>query len=152
MRLQFDSTRSGGRMEFDLQGIIRPAVLNLEPYSSARSDFVGAGEIFLDANENPFGSPFGQELNRYPDPLQTTLRLRTADMLGVDASQLFVGNGSDEAIDLLLRIFCRPGRDEIVICPPTYGMYSVLARLNEVAVTEVPLTAEFQLDVDAVSK
>ncbi len=137
-------------MIFDLQSLVRKNIRNLKPYSSARSEFEGAAEVFLDANENAFGSPAGDGLNRYPDPLQRELKKRIASMKGVLPSQIFVGNGSDEAIDLLFRIFCEPGRDEVIICPPTYGMYRVSADINDVTVREIPLMDEFQLDVPAV--
>lgn len=137
-------------MTFDLQALVRPNIRNLKPYSSARSEFEGSAEVFLDANENAFGSPAGLDLNRYPDPLQRELKDRIAAMKGVSPSQIFVGNGSDEAIDLVFRIFCEPGRDEVITCPPTYGMYRVSADINDVAVREVSLTANFQLDVPAI--
>ena len=137
-------------MTFDLQSLVRGNIRRLKPYSSARSEFAGAAEVFLDANENAFGSPAGFGYNRYPDPLQTTIKERLASIKGIDPSQMFVGNGSDEAIDLLFRIFCEPGRDEVMICPPTYGMYRVSADINDVAVREIRLTGEFQLDVSAI--
>ena len=137
-------------MTFDIERLVRKNIRNLKPYSSARSEFAGTAEVFLDANENAFGSPAGNGYNRYPDPLQTALKGRLAPIKGVDPSQIFVANGSDEAIDLLLRIFCEPGRDACVICPPTYGMYSVSADINDVAVREVRLTDNFHLDVPAV--
>ena len=137
-------------MTFDLEQCVRKNIKNLKPYSSARSEFAGAAEVFLDANENAFGSPAGVGYNRYPDPLQTELKQRIATIKGVDPSQIFVGNGSDEAIDLLFRIFCKPGRDVAITCPPTYGMYNVSADINDVAVREVRLTSEFQLDVPAI--
>lgn len=137
-------------MKFDLQSLVRPNIQNLKPYSSARSEFEGSAEVFLDANENSFGSPAGLGLNRYPDPLQRELKDKIAKMKGVDPAQIFVGNGSDEAIDLLFRIFCEPGRDEVITCPPTYGMYRVSADINDIAVREIRLTDEFQLDVPAI--
>ena len=137
-------------MTFDLEQCVRKNIKNLKPYSSARSEFAGAAEVFLDANENAFGSPAGVGYNRYPDPLQTELKQRIATIKGVDPSQIFVGNGSDEAIDLLFRIFCEHGRDVVITCPPTYGMYHVSADINDVAVREVRLTSEFQLDVPAI--
>lgn len=137
-------------MVFDLNRLVRPNILRLKPYSSARSEFAGDAEIFLDANENAFGSPAGDGYNRYPDPLQKELKALIGLTNGLAAEQMFVGNGSDEAIDLLFRIFCEPGRDEVIVCPPTYGMYSVSADINDVVVREVPLTNGFQLDVDAI--
>lgn len=137
-------------MTFDLQRLVRTNIRNLKPYSSARSEFEGDAEVFLDANENAFGSPAGDGLNRYPDPLQTELKSRVASINDLFHSQIFVGNGSDEAIDLLFRIFCEPGRDEAIICPPTYGMYRVSADINDVAVREIRLTDDFQLSVQAI--
>lgn len=137
-------------MRFEIEDIVRPNIRRLRPYSSARSEFTGVADVFLDANENAFGSPAGNGSNRYPDPLQTDLKRRIAEMNDVAASQIFVGNGSDEAIDLLFRIFCEPARDECVICPPTYGMYQVSAEINDAIVNEVPLTSEFQLNVPAI--
>ena len=136
-------------MTFNLERLVRKNIRNLKPYSSARSEFAGVAEVFLDANENAFGSPAGDGYNRYPDPLQTELKQRVAGIKNVDMSQIFVGNGSDEAIDLLYRIFCEPGRDEVIICPPTYGMYRVSADINDIAVREIRLTSDFQLDVPA---
>ena len=137
-------------MAFDLEKLVRPNILRLKPYSSARSEFVGTADVFLDANENAFGSPAGDGYNRYPDPLQNELKRRIGDIKQIPPSRIFVGNGSDEAIDLLFRIFCMPGKDEVIICPPTYGMYRVSADINDVAVAEARLTDEFQLDVSAV--
>lgn len=137
-------------MTFDPQSLVRPNIRNLKPYSSARSEFEGSAEVFLDANENSFGSPAGLGLNRYPDPLQRELKDKIAAMKGVLPTQVFVGNGSDEAIDLLFRIFCEPGRDEVITCPPTYGMYRVSADINDVKVKEIRLTDKFQLDVPAI--
>lgn len=137
-------------MTFDLHSLVRSNIRNLKPYSSARSEFEGSAEVFLDANENAFGSPAGAGLNRYPDPLQRELKARIAAMKGVSPSQIFVGNGSDEAIDLLFRVFCDPGKDEVITCPPTYGMYCVSADINDVTVREIRLTADFQLDIPAI--
>lgn len=137
-------------MMFGLQSLIRENIRGLKPYSSARSEFAGSAEVFLDANENAFGSPAGDGHNRYPDPLQTELKKRIAEINDVSPSQIFVGNGSDEAIDLLFRIFCEPGRDDVIICPPTYGMYRVSAEINDVGIREVPLTGDFQLDVPKI--
>ncbi|HEX3100708.1 MAG TPA: histidinol-phosphate transaminase [Pyrinomonadaceae bacterium] len=137
-------------MTFDLQSLVRENIRRLKPYSSARSEFAGAAEVFLDANENAFGSPAGFGYNRYPDPLQTAIKKRLASIKSIDPSQIFVGNGSDEAIDLLFRIFCEPGSGEAIICPPTYGMYRVSADINDVAVREIRLTGEFQLDAAAI--
>jgi len=134
--------------EFDLKSLIRPNILNLQPYRSARDDFDSG--ILLDANENSFGAPFENqsELHRYPMPYQEKLRSLIADFRGIDAGNVFVGVGSDEAIDLLFRIFCEPGKDRVLITPPTYGMYKVSAAINNVEVEKVLLTPDFQLQVD----
>ncbi len=137
-------------MAFDLNSLVRPNILRLKPYSSARSEFAGEAEVFLDANENAFGSPAGNGYNRYPDPLQKELKALIGLTNGLASEQMFVGNGSDEAIDLLFRIFCEPGRDEAIVCPPTYGMYRVSADINDVGVREIHLTSDFQLNVEAV--
>lgn len=139
-------------MGFDLNKLIRKNIRNLKPYSSARKEFAGAADIFLDANENSFGSPLAPGLNRYPDPLQTALKLRIAESKGVKPNQIFIGNGSDEAIDLIFRVFCEPGGDEVIICPPTYGMYKVSADINDVRVIEARLTPDFQLDVQSIQE
>jgi histidinol-phosphate aminotransferase len=135
---------------FDFESLVRANIRRLRPYSSARSEFDGEAEVFLDANENAFGSPAGDGDNRYPDPVQHELKARVAALVGVGTENLFVGNGSDEAIDLMFRIFCDPATDEAIICPPTYGMYKVSAAINDVTVMEVNLTDEFQLNVPAI--
>lgn len=137
---------------FEPELLARENIRRLTPYPSARSEFAGEAEIFLDANENSNGSPLGQGLNRYPDPMQIAVKEKIAEMKGVEPTEIFVGNGSDEAIDLLFRIFCEPRRDEVIICPPTYGMYRVSADINDVAVKEAALTGAFQLDVDAIRR
>lgn len=139
-------------MQFDLDSLVRENIRSLTPYSSARSETDGTGCVLLDANENSFGSPLGDDLNRYPDPYQTAIKARVATMNGIDRSEIFIGNGSDEAIDLLFRIFCRPGLDNVIICPPTYGMYEVSAAINDVEVRRANLTGEFQLDLEGVSQ
>lgn len=139
-------------MMFDPESLARENIRRLKPYSSARDEFTGGAEVCLDANENAFGSPIESQLNRYPDPLQKDLKEKIAESKGIKPSQIFLGNGSDEAIDLLFRIFCEPGRDACIICPPTYGMYKVAADINDIAVKEIPLTADFQLDVPEIRK
>jgi histidinol-phosphate aminotransferase len=139
-------------MKFDLQNLVRENIRRLVPYSSARKEFAGSAEIFLDANENSFGSPLATNYNRYPDPLQTKIKEKLAAIYGVETGEIFVGNGSDEAIDLLFRIFCAPGADEAIICPPTYGMYQVSADINDAAIKKVFLTPDFELDVEAIRK
>lgn len=129
-----------------LQSLVRPNIWNLQPYSSARSEFQGTATVFIDANENPWNPPY----NRYPDPLQRALKARIAEVKGVPEASIFTGNGSDEAIDLLLRIFCEPGVDNIVAIDPSYGMYQVAADINNVACRKVLLRTDFSLDVDAL--
>lgn len=135
---------------FDPNRLARENIRRVTPYSSARSEFVGSAEVYLDANENAFGSPIGVQLNRYPDPIQSALKKEIAVLTGVRSEQIFVGNGSDEAIDLLFRIFCEPRRDAAAICPPTYGMYKVAADINDVEIVEIPLLEDFQLNVPKI--
>ena len=146
---------------FSLTSILRPHILNLTPYSSARDEYTGTEGVFLDANENPLGPAFrelmpdhlkasARNVNRYPDPHQWAIKNRLASIKGVRQEQIFLGNGSDEPIDLLVRAICTPGTDEILIMPPTYGMYEVSARINDVVVTKVPLTPNFHVDLPAV--
>ncbi len=130
---------------FDLAKLIRPHIPLLQPYSSARDEYTGTEGIFLDANENPFGSVTEVPYNRYPDPYQRQLKAKIAQLKGAKPSQIFLGNGSDEAIDLLYRAFAEPFHDNAIICPPTYGMYEVSAGINCVEVRKVNLTADFQL-------
>lgn len=138
-------------MKFNLDTITRANIKNLKPYSSARSEFKGKEGIFLDANENSFGSPLGVNYNRYPDPLQIELKEKLSKIKGLPIQNIFLGNGSDEAIDILFRAFCNPGIDNIIICPPTYGMYEVSANINDVEIIKVPLTVEeFQLDTENI--
>ncbi|MTI87579.1 MAG: histidinol-phosphate transaminase [Balneolaceae bacterium] len=130
--------------------LVRDNIRALKPYRSARDDFDSG--ILLDANENSFGAPYPdeQELNRYPMPYQEELRSKVAAFRGVQSEQVFVGAGSDEAIDLLFRIFCKPGKDRILINPPTYGMYKVSAAINDVGYDEVLLTEDFQLQPESI--
>ncbi|HEV2830928.1 MAG TPA: aminotransferase class I/II-fold pyridoxal phosphate-dependent enzyme, partial [Hanamia sp.] len=138
-------------MQFDLEKLIRENIKKLTPYSSARNEFKGEASVFLDANENPFGSPLlTKSFNRYPDPLQWQLKFDLAKIKGVPAENIFIGNGSDEVIDLANRIFCNPAKDNVIICPPTYGMYEVSANINDVEIKKVPLTNDFQLDVEGI--
>lgn len=133
-------------MPQNLESLLRPHIQSLKPYTSARDEYAGAAHVWLDANENPVSSP----VNRYPDPYQRVLKEQVAKLKGIAPERLFLGNGSDEAIDLLIRLFCRPGEDGIIICPPTYGMYAVSARLHNAAVTEVLLDDDFQPDPEAI--
>jgi len=139
-------------IDFDLQRLIRANIKNLKPYSSARSEFSGKAKIYLDANENSFGSPLTKWYNRYPDPLQWEVKEKLSAIKNIKAQNILLGNGSDECIDLLIRAFCDPGRDNIVICPPTYGMYEVYAHINDVPVKEVPLTSNFQINLEALEE
>jgi histidinol-phosphate aminotransferase len=128
-----------------IEQLVRPNILALAPYSSARDEYSGhEAHVFLDANESPYGSPY----NRYPDPLQRELKKLIAEVKGVPAECIFLGNGSDEAIDLLYRCFCRPGKDNVVAIEPTYGMYRVCADINDVEYRPVLLDAQFQMDAD----
>lgn len=134
-------------MNYELSKLVRPNIWALEPYSCARDEFKGMdAHVFLDANENPYNDP----INRYPDPLQEKLKERLAPLKGVRPSQIFLGNGSDEAIDLVYRIFCNPGKDNVVAIAPTYGMYRVCADINDVEYRGVPLTEDWQLDTKAL--
>lgn len=139
-------------MSFDLNAIIRPNIRNLVPYSSARDEFKGEASVYLDANENSLGSPLIKWYNRYPDPLQWEVKKKLSYIKGIAPEQIFLGNGSDEAIDLLYRAFCEPGIDNVVICPPTYGMYEVSANINNIKLKKVPLTPAFQLDLEALEE
>ena len=132
---------------FNLDNLVRENIKILKPYSSARSEYRGSAEVFLDANENAYGSPLDQNFNRYPDPLQWQLKLEISKIKGVPPQNIFIGNGSDEVIDIAYRIFCEPGKDNVIVCPPTYGMYKVCAGINNIEVKEVLLTKDFQLDV-----
>lgn len=133
-------------MNLDL--FLRKNILNLKPYSSARDEFSGEAMVFLDANENPFNQPY----NRYPDPLQRKLKARIADLKNVHPDTIFLGNGSDEPIDLMIRAFCEPGKHNIVQIEPTYGMYQVAAGINNVEVVKVFLSADYKLDAGAILK
>lgn len=134
----------------DLDKLVRPNIQRLKPYSSARKEFSGDARIFLDANENSLGSPLPGNLNRYPDPIQMSVKHALSQTIGLGVEEIFLGNGSDEAIDLLFRVFCEPRADNIIICPPTYGMYEVSAEVNDVEIRRVPLTDDFELDVDGI--
>ena len=130
-------------------GLIRPSIERMQPYSSARDEFEGLAPVMLDANENSLGSVGPADFSRYPDPHQRAIKASLAQLKGVSPAQIFLGNGSDEAIDLLVRLTCTPGQDSIVVCPPTYGMYEVAANLNDVRVERLPLTADFELPAQA---
>lgn len=130
--------------------LIRKNILELKPYSSARDEFKGEASVFLDANENSWGSPYPIAYNRYPDPLQKTIKKRLSELKNVRPEQIFLGNGSDEAIDILFRVFCEPGLDNVIILPPTYGMYAVQGNIHGTEIRRAPLNEHFQPDVPAI--
>lgn len=132
---------------FNLDKLTRANIKKLVPYSSARDEFSGEAKVFLDANENSLGSPLAKWYNRYPDPHQLQLKEEISKIKGIAPEHIFLGNGSDECIDLLYRCFCEPGKDNIIICPPTYGMYEVSANINDIAIKKAPLLESFQLDL-----
>lgn len=134
--------------EFNLENLVRPNVLKMKPYSSARDEYKTEGQkmTFLDANENPFENG----VNRYPDPQQLKLKQELASQKGVSVSNILLGNGSDEVLDLIFRAFCRPQVDNVITLPPTYGMYKVLAELNEIEDRKVLLKNDFQPDVEKI--
>jgi histidinol-phosphate aminotransferase len=130
----------------DISGLVRANILHMKPYTSARDEYSGAAKVFMDANENPFNSP----LNRYPDPRQTELKRKIAGIKGISPEHLFIGNGSDEGIDLLFRVFCEPSVDNVITVDPTYGMYGVCAEIQGVERRSVLLNPDFSLDPEAV--
>lgn len=136
----------------NINNLLRKNIKTLKPYSSARDEFSGEAMVFLDANENPFNEPY----NRYPDPLQKQLKEKIASLKNIAPQQIFLGNGSDEPIDLLFRAFCEPGEDNVVSIEPTYGMYQVAADINNIEVKKVMLTEDYELDsgkfLDAVNE
>lgn len=135
---------------FELSKLIRPHILKVKPYSTARDEYSGSSGIFLDANENPYGSIADGNYNRYPDPYQIELKRKISDIKSLKIENIFLGNGSDEVIDLLFRLLCKPGEDEVIIMPPTYGMYEVSASINNVGLKKIFLTPDYQIDIDAV--
>src|ERR1700748_2496157 len=137
---------------FSINNILRENIERLVPYSSARDEYQGEASVFLDANENAFGSPLDAQYNRYPDPLQYAVKMRLKEIKGVPARNIFLGNGSDEAIDILFRSFCNPGVDNVILVPPTYGMYEVSANINDIKIKRVPLTEEYQLNVEGIAE
>lgn len=136
-------------MKLNIENLVRQNIRELKPYTSARSLYSGGEATLLDANENG-DDPFGEGLNRYPDPLQKELKKEISKIKKVAPENIFLGNGSDEAIDLLFRIFCEPGVDEIITCPPTYGMYRVQANIHNTPIIEVPLDESFDLRPEAI--
>ncbi|MGI4864242.1 MAG: histidinol-phosphate transaminase [Janthinobacterium lividum] len=139
-------------MYFDINALIRPNVRAMKPYSSARDEFQGEARVMLDANENSLGSAGPAEFNRYPDPHQRAVKQALASVKNVAPEQIFLSNGSDEVIDLLVRLVARPGQDSLVSTPPTFGMYEVAAALNDVTLERVPLDADFQLSPEAIAQ
>lgn len=135
---------------FNIESIVRNNIKNLKAYSSARDEFKGDAKVFLDANENSLGSPTLKWYNRYPDPMQLKVKEKISLVKKVAVENIFIGNGSDEAIDLLFRCFCEPGIDNVIIFPPTYGMYEVSANINNVNIKRISLTQDFQLDLPSL--
>src|SRR6201996_9481336 len=132
---------------FDLDKLLRNNIRGLVPYSSARDEFKGDAKIFIDANENSLGSPLTKWYNRYPDPHQWKVKEAISKIKGIGPEHIFMGNGSDECIDLLFRAFCVPGKDNVIINPPTYGMYEVSAHINDIEIRRAVLLDDFQLDL-----
>ncbi len=139
-------------MSFQLERLLRENIKKLVPYSSARDEFKGEARVFLDANENSLGSPLMKWYNRYPDPLQWRVKEALSKIKGLPPQNIFLGNGSDECIDILYRSFCNPGIDNVIINPPTYGMYEVSAHINDVEVRKAVLTKDFQLNLDEIER
>jgi histidinol-phosphate aminotransferase len=137
---------------FNLQNLLRKNIKELIPYSSARDEFKGEASVYLDANENSYGSPLNESFNRYPDPLQFKVKKRLSEIKGVPPQNIFLGNGSDEAIDILFRAFCNPGSDNVITVPPTYGMYEVSANINDVEVRKIKLKTDFQLNMEGIAE
>ena len=134
----------------DINLLLRDNIRKLVPYASARDEFSGSAHIFLDANENSLGSSISPAYNRYPDPHQVKIKEKLTPIKGLPARNIFLGNGSDECIDLLYQAFCNPGKDNVIIHPPTYGMYEVSAHIHDVEVRRAPLTEKFELDLAAM--
>ena len=134
-------------MAFELDKLVRPNIKTLKPYSSAKDEYTGDAKVLLDANENSLGSPLTKWYNRYPDPYQQKLKEKLAFVKQIAANQIFIGNGSDECIDILFRTFCEPGKDNIIISPPTYPMYEVSANINDIAIQKAPLLSDYQLNL-----
>ena len=134
-------------MSFDIKKLVRPNIAALKPYSSAKDEFSGVANVLLDANENALGSPLTKWYNRYPDPYQHQIKQKISEIKQVSAAQIFIGNGSDEIIALLYSAFCVPGKDNVIICPPTYPMYEVSANINDIQIKWAPLLSDFQLNI-----
>jgi histidinol-phosphate aminotransferase len=136
-----------GYTMFNIENLVRPNIKKLTPYSSARDEFKGDARVMLDANENSLGSPLLKWYNRYPDPLAWKVKQKLSDIKQVPPEMMFIGNGSDECIDLLYRCFCEPRKSNVIICPPTYGMYEVSANINDVEVRKAALLDDFQMNL-----
>src|SRR5579864_2389833 len=136
----------------DINLLLRDNIKKLIPYASARDEFSGSAHIFLDANENSLGSPLSSSYNRYPDPHQVKIKEKLSLIKGIPPRNIFLGNGSDECIDLLYRAFCNPGKDNVIIHPPTYGMYEVSAHIHDAEVRRAPLTETFELNLAEYEK
>ena len=134
-------------MKFDIKKVVRPNIEILKAYSSAKDEYTGEANVLLDANENSLGSPLTKWYNRYPDPYQKKVKEKLAFIKQIKSEQIFLGNGSDECIDNLFRTFCEPGKDNVIICPPTYPMYEVGANINNIEIKNAPLLPNFQLNV-----
>ncbi|GAA3983639.1 histidinol-phosphate transaminase [Mucilaginibacter dorajii] len=137
---------------YNIDNLLRENIKKLTPYSSARDEYQGEASVFLDANENAYGSPLAQQFNRYPDPLQYEVKKRLTEIKGVPPRNIFIGNGSDEAIDILFRSFCNPGVDNVILVPPTYGMYEVSANINDIEARKVLLTEDYQLNLEGIAE
>lgn len=147
VRVRMEGAAAAGQEKsFNLESIVRPNILNLTPYSTARDEYNGILGVFLDANENPFQNGY----NRYPDPHQKDLKAKISGLKGIPVPNLFIGNGSDEAIDLVFRVFCVPGRDNVVSIEPSYGMYKVAAATNDIECRPFVLGDDFSLDAKAL--
>jgi len=152
IKQQYYSGPDGNSPFRGLGGLLRENIKKLVPYSSARDEYQGEASVFLDANENAYGSPLDKQFNRYPDPMQYAIKMRLSEIKGVPARNIFIGNGSDEAIDILFRSFCNPGVDNVILVPPTYGMYEVSANINDVEARKVLLTEDYQLNLEGIAE
>lgn len=134
-------------MAFDLLKLVRPNIVKLKPYSSAKDEYIGNASVLLDANENTLGSPLTKWYNRYPDPYQKQVKAEITLIKKIPQEQIFLGNGSDEIISLFYTAFCEPGKDNVIICPPTYPMYEVSAQIQNIEIRSAPLLPNFQLNI-----
>lgn len=139
-------------MSLPITSLVRTNIQNIKPYASARSEFSGNASIFLDANENSLGSPITKDYSRYPDPMQWELKKAIAQVKGVHIENQFIGNGSDEIIDILIRVFCEPYKDNFLVFPPTFDLYEIWGKINAVEARKVSLLPDFQLDMENIPK